>query len=178
MPFLSRNTPDPRYIPSRTTAPLMAETVPRHAVTGTATPVAGTYYFHRISLAAGAYSTVTISIPATAGATLANCFVGLHDLTLAKVAGSTDQSTNWQSAGNRTTTLAFTVPAAADYYIGLLVGSGGTIPVPYAASGASAPLSLAPIAAGKHNTTGLTAVPDPLVAAAAAGFLYFWMRYE
>jgi hypothetical protein len=171
---------DKRYVMSRvSTGALQSENVPRSGLSTTVL-VAGTLYASRITLWAGSYTTVSIAVSNQVACT--GCFFVLYDaVTLAKLAVSADVSASTFVApvGIKTATMNYTVPTdATDYFIALMTTTG-TPTLVTSGVGMSDVGLLAPVTASRHNTTGLSAVPDPLVhTATKSGVIQPWMRYE
>lgn len=72
-------------------------------------------------------------ICSTLGATVANCFVGLHTSAGVLIGTSADQSTAFQSTGLKSSALVggpFTIPGGPDQFVwgAFLCGSAGTMP--------------------------------------------------
>jgi hypothetical protein len=65
----------------------------------------------------------------TAGATVANAFAGIYSQAGARLGVTADQSTPWQSLGNKSMALAAAVDLVPGwYYVALLFGTAGTPP--------------------------------------------------
>jgi lysophospholipase L1-like esterase len=108
---------------------------PRYSSSSGSAPAAGVMVTVRLKLAealpVGAQVGVELFI-ATAGATLANSFIGLYDANSGALIGSSaDQSTAWQSTNVKDATITLTAAKAAgvDVVVGLLVGSAATMPL-------------------------------------------------
>jgi hypothetical protein len=167
--FVDQNVLDLRYARTRVdpAVPLMAETMGRDLIQANWTPAAGSAYVSRISLVPGAYTTVTLPIAGTQGVTLANSFLGLYDTSFARLAVSADISVALAAATINTTptfTLNYTVAAAGDFHLALLVGSATTMPALWRGFSqvGSAFGTLSPRLIGRTSATTLTALPDPL----------------
>jgi lysophospholipase L1-like esterase len=157
---------------------------PRYSSSSGAAPSAGTMATVRLKLAEalpiGAQVGVELFI-ATAGATLANSFIGLYDANSGALIGSsTDQSAAWQSTNVKDATITLTAAKAAgvDVVVGLLVGSAGTMPQFVRGPGqASAGLISGRSYATKplfgSAGTGQTALPATLPAVSASSNPYF-----
>lgn len=113
-------------------------------------------------------ASIALSVSA-AGVTLANSFVALFGPTGTRLGVSTDQSSTGTGSSNWTTTgvktIALTAPASVDagtYFLGILIGSGGTIPTFLrGASSAAVNAGLsAPSLRFSTVGTGLTAMPS------------------
>jgi len=173
--------PKKQYAMSRVslTSSTQSETVPRWGVT-TATPIAGVVYLARITLQPYAYTSVTVGV-SSAGSALANAFFGLYDpTTLALLATSSSAVTALQASGANSVPMSYTPTIAQDYYLALLVGSATTMPTLTVSGIGFAGLSvLAPVIAHRHNTTALSALPNPVVLMVSpSGIVLPWLRYE
>lgn len=182
MAVVTRGTPDRRYAQAYVSG-IAAETFPAHATaTGStgASPTAGVVHLRRITLDVGAYTTVTYCIGNTQGATLANTFFGLYDMTNARLAQSADLSASMAAVGTfteGTATLSYTTTAAGDYWLALLIGSAVTMPafvnLGMAAFGI---YSHSPLVIAKSGT-GQTSLPATITPAAPTTSSNFWFRY-
>jgi hypothetical protein len=77
----------------------------------------------------------------------------------------------------------YTVPSENDYWIGLLVGGGVTIPTVWRANitngGVNGLNNSSPAVCAAHNVTGLVALPDPLVLDTTTNNnRWFWLQYR
>jgi lysophospholipase L1-like esterase len=157
---------------------------PRYASSSGSAPAAGVMATVRLKLAealpVGAQVGVELFI-ATAGATLANSFVGLYDANSGALIGSSaDQSTAWQSTNVKDATVTLTAAKAAgvDMVVGLLVGSAGTMPQfvrgpGQASAGLISGRSYATRPLFGSAGTGQTALPATLPAVTASSNAYF-----
>jgi hypothetical protein len=128
---------------------------------------------HLVKVRLPAAATITgvhIRISTTAGVGLANAYAALYDSGGTRRAVSTDQSTSWQSTGSKD--VAFTgtyVAAAGNYYVGLLIGTAGTLPTVSRSSNSNVVNDGITAANGyrasAHATTGLSATPASLTLA-------------
>jgi hypothetical protein len=179
---------DTRYPVERSSASgadpgLRAETCPRWAVSANNTIAAGILYVARISLVPGVYTTVTWNQINT-GSGCANSFIGLYDeSSLAKVAATADISATFNStpAAPLTATMNYTCTSYSDFYVGLLIGTIATTAPQVSGPGIGNSFlpELTPPTHSRHNSTGLSALPDPLVLQISpSGVLGLWFRYE
>lgn len=87
------------------------------------------YLLRAVPVVSGSATKAIVSV-GTAGATVANAFLGLFDSAGNRIAVTADISTNLQSTGVKEVafTAAVNVTAGAVYYVAFLVGSAGTLP--------------------------------------------------
>jgi len=113
----------------------------------------------------------------TAAVTPSNAFAGIYDDQGALVGQTADQSTPWQSVGNKAMALVAPVRLHGQrrYYIALLIGAAGTLPNFNRASsgsvtnaGASAPFRSA------TSGSGLTALPASITLAGVTASSNAW----
>lgn len=186
-------TADNRYNPSAMNdiSTFARETFDRQSATINAAMVTGIYYFHRIRLVPGSYTTARVWLDNTTTAGCSNLFFGLHNSSLAKVAASADVSASFNGLTTKQfidIPMSYTVASEAIFYIGMLVGAATTPPTLAALAnlssgflmGQNASETTYPLIAARHSAGGLTAVPDPITLQAAppSGALNFWLSYR
>jgi hypothetical protein len=128
------------------------------------TPSAGVVYLAATYFpAGGTISNITVGFRGTAGAGVANGFVGLYTLsgtTATRVATSAAQTTAFQSAAPATIALSasYTFAGGADAYLlaAFLVGSATTVPQ-VAAAQSSSPTNMGLSGAAQRGMSALTA---------------------
>jgi hypothetical protein len=144
---------------------------PQQATSSTAFTAAGVMHLIKVRLGAAATITgVHLRITTTAGVGLANAYAALYDSGGTRRAVSTDQSTSWQSTGGKDVAFASSYAAAAgNYYVGLLIGTAGTLPTMSRSSSSNVVNDGIAAASGyrasAHATTGLSATPASLTLA-------------
>jgi hypothetical protein len=90
---------------------------------------AGVLNVLRVKLVAGATLTKAYLHVITAGATIANCYIGLYDSAGTRQAVTADQSSAWTSTGLKSPSFAASYAASAGFfYIAILVGTATTAP--------------------------------------------------
>lgn len=128
-------------------------------------PTAGVLYLRKMKMSVDSAITNVLMSVSGAGATLSNSYVGVFDEGGNLLATSADASTALQSTGFKTFTLVTPTAAIAAgtwVYVGLVVGSGGTLPTLRAAGVSAHALGIPSASEFRWGSilTGLTALPS------------------
>jgi hypothetical protein len=109
---------------------LLAETYPYTNVVGVTAMVTGTVYYSAIPLLAGQVINSFATYIQAAGTSMTLAKIGLCDLNGNRLAITADQSTNWQSVGNKLAAalVPYVVPVSGMYYHAQFGTTGGTMP--------------------------------------------------
>lgn len=138
----------------------------------TLTPAAGVLNLFRVPWTTTQTVTNIVGAVVTAGATVANAFLGIYNETGLLLAQSADISATLQSTGTKTIPLASptSIPATSSgfVWVGLLIGSAGTFPTfprgGFTGNFINLGTTAATSRAGSYST-GQTALPTPLTPA-------------
>jgi hypothetical protein len=148
---------------------------PSAAVNATAL-TAGVLYMGRLLIPVACTVTNVLLIITTGGTTLSNSFAALFDSSGNRLGVSADQSTPFQSAGNKTVALSAPVAVAAGYYYGAVLTNGTTPPsVARATSSGAANIGLTSTTFRNYTSgTSQTAVPSSVALGSASGNANAW----